>query len=739
MKNKDEYFEKLLADSYEYAKKLSSEYLLLEHVLMVFFNDNDLKNILFKNNIDINGVKKDIEKYLSEYPLISKTHNKELPKNNKNIDFFISYYYTCKLCNQQSIDDKKNLFLLNTISSFLFMDDTIAQEILFNHNINEKFLTKIYQEFSNNYLDECITEIINKELKNADIESNTTMIKNKYASNINTSLINLSSFYGRENELVLAQQILFKKNKANILVIGKPGIGKTRFVLELAKQILLKNNNIDILKLDISELTSNIMLKGELETRIKTLYNSFSKTKETILFIDNINYICSSNDSSLSGDIANALKPFLQNNKVKIIGTIDVDDLHKIEKDEKFINNFFKLNLSELSSADTLLILKSLKKEYEKYFNCTYDNDILKLIIKCSERFIADKFLPMKSIDIMDIVGAFAKYENANHIDANLVYKALSLLLNVPIENISQDETQTYLELETNLKKEIMGQDEAIKKIVDSIIISRSGLREKDKTASSLMFIGASGVGKTEVCKVLSKLLNLPLIRFDMSEYMEEHSVSKLIGAPPGYKGFDDGKVGNGLLINRIDETPHCILLLDEIEKANPKIHNLLLQVMDNGKLTSSSGKVVSFEHVYLIMTSNVGSNVAHKQRIGFNSADESLSEEEYDNAFLPEFRSRIDATVSFNNLSDDVLKNICQKFLNELKNMLLDKNIKFKYTSKVVEYIIEKTKHINNGARPLKHIITNEIKNVIAKKIIFDNISQIVLNVKDNNLDFGE
>lgn len=246
----------------------------------------------------------------------------------------------------------------------------------------------------------------------------------------------------------------------------------------------------------------------------------------------------------------------------------------------------------------------------------------------------------------------------------------------------------------------------------------------------------------TEICKVLSKILNIPLVRFDMSEYMEEHSVSKLLGAPPGYKGFGDGKSGNGLLINAIDEHPSCILLLDEIEKANSKIHNVLLQVMDNGKLTSASGKSVSFEHVYLIMTSNVGSYNSHKIRIGFGNDDYTPSDQDYEDRFLPEFRNRIDSTITFNNLSSDVLKTICIKFLDELKSILSKKMIDFEYNDDIINYIVKKVENSNNGARPMKHIITNEIKNVIAKDIVFGkykNGGKILLKIKDNKIYFGE
>jgi ATP-dependent Clp protease ATP-binding subunit ClpA len=487
-------------------------------------------------------------------------------------------------------------------------------------------------------------------------------------------------------------------------------------------------------------LTAGVVLKGELETRVASIYTGLKDSGQTILVIPDLQRICSS-DNSLQGEVLNAIKPMFRNAYVKIIGTMTYEDFRKAyEKDDVFETSFYKLPIEELSLNDTKKIVKNFKKSYEKYFGCEYSDDSLEAIVDCAKRFMSNRQFPEKALDIMDMVGAASKYTGNATVTESTVYQTVSTMLNLPLQNISKKECDLYKSLAENLGKEIIGQEEAITKVSDAVIVARSGLRESNKTAISLLFTGSSGCGKSELCRVLARLMNLPLVRFDMSEYMEEHSVSKLLGAPPGYKDSGNGKAGNGLLINEIEEHPNCILMLDEIEKAHPKVHNLLLQVMDNGQLTSSIGKSVSFENVFLIMTSNVGSKVAHKTNIGFMDNGNKPSTEEYDETFLPEFRSRLDATVVFNNLSDNVLRDISKKFLGELTQILKEKHIKFNYNENVLGYIVDKVKAINNGARPIKHIITNEIKNVIAKDIVFGkyvNGGNIMVELENEKLSF--
>lgn len=755
-------FEQLIDNSKAFAKENNFEQVSLEHILYKFVEETTSQKLFKKYNVNYADMLENIDEYLKEFPR-SSLSDKDVEDDKKLVEFFISAFYTSNAFNKSFIKNKDSLYFINTMSSFLAMNDTIAYEILSDFNITKDLLAKIYMENSEFDLDEKILKEVEETLnENNGLGLETSSIlsspelfglpKKGSVNPLKQYMIDYLSPYlkkpneviGREDELTLSQQILLRKDKPNLIIVGKSGIGKSLLVKELSKRIHYNNTKINFFQLDTYALTANVMLKGEIETRIKSIYDTLKDAGETILFIDNIHNICSGDDSSLQGSISNALKSFMDNSNIKIIGTTIPEEYRKsIEKDEVFAKKFYKLSLEEPSIEETRKIIKTKKKEYEKFYKCKYPTKILDLIMDVSDKYLKNRAYPEKALDVMDMIGASAVYSHLKTIDEETAYKTLSSLLAIPMSNISQSEEDLYRTLEDRIKQEIIGQDEAISKVSDSIIISRSGLRESNKTAVSLMFTGSSGVGKTELCRVLSKIMGIPLVRFDMSEYMEDHSVSKLLGSPPGYKDSGNGKAGNGLLINEIDEHPYCILLLDEIEKAHPKIHNLLLQVMDNGKITSSMGKSVSFEHVFLIMTSNVGSQVSHKRTIGFgNTDDNEPMVEAFNESFLPEFRSRIDSTINFNNLSEDILKGISVKFLEELKKTLLEKRIKFKYTEKVVSYITEKAQKINNGARPIKHIITNEIKNTIAKEIVFGKYVKgglLSIDIKDDKVSFGE
>lgn len=737
--------ENIIGLAYDKAKSLSSKYIHLEYILYAVLKNSKFIKLLKQYKINYEKLLNEVEDFITNFPLIEHLESSsDKIEVSKHVKVFLGYYEICKTCNKDICMKEDILFVTNILGAFLFMEDTFAQKLLLKNKVNQEFITKIYQKNSNDEIRNRITDKIN-EFDNENISSREEEYLNNYTINLTKKVSDKDwiPIIGRNQELELLQQILLRHNKPNVIITGNAGIGKTKIVEGLVKIYTEKYPDKNFYQLDTLSFMSNILVKGELENRVKNLSQIIKKKGNIILVIEDIHTLCSGGDYSGQLDVAGLLKPLLNDGMLKIIGTTTIEEYRKyIEKDTPFAKNFYKLNIEEPTIEETKEILMNVKIKYENIFNVKYSEKIVDLIIESCNKYFSNKSFPDKAIDIIDMLGAYAQYNNINEITENMVYKTLSTLLHIPLSNISQSEEDLYQHLEENIKKEIIGQDEAVKKVSDAVIISRSGLRETNKTATSLMFKGSSGVGKTEICKVLSKIMNIPLIRFDMSEYMEDHSVSKLIGAPPGYKGFSDGKSGNGLLINAIDEHPNCILLLDEIEKANTKIHNILLQVMDNGKLTSSSGKSVSFEHVFLIMTSNVGSYNNHKIRIGFGNNDTSPSDQDYEDRFLPEFRSRIDSTITFNNLSKNILKNICVKFLNELKEILIKKNVDFVYNDDIINYITDKTIHLNNGARPMKHIITNEIKNNIAKNIVFGkyrNGGKVNLSIKDNKIDFGE
>lgn len=714
--NNEDYIVELLINSKKYAESLSQNDITLKHIVITFFNDNDVISLINNSDNDI-----DCENLIFELKeLLTDTEN-----NSDIIEHFKSYYYTCNLCNKSVIDDTKIAYIINVLSSILFVNDECINNVLMKHGINHDFLIYVYQENCNNKINDQIVETI----KNEGISN-----LKKYVEKYNPTSDN-TYFIGREEELKFAKQILLKKEKSNILILGEKGIGKTTFVNKLFKEIYATDNTVNFYILNLLEIFCNLISRGEIELRIKNICDYINESNNKIVFIDNTDFIFNNNDYLFNSDIIYFIDMISSLSNTRMILSTSLVNENKFDKLPIILSDFTKMVLNELPSNDVYNILMNKKNIYEEYFQCTYSDEIIKTIIKLSNKFLIKSYFPNKAFEIMDMAGAISKYENINIVNVNHLYKAVSRITGLSLDNISINDAQLYLTLEDKIKQEIKGQDDIISKIIDYILIYKSGLRDNNKTAMSLMFIGSTGVGKTEMCRTLSTLLNIPLIRFDMSEYTEEHSVSKLLGAPPGYKGYDEGRAGGGLLITEVNKNPHCIVLLDEIEKAHFKIHNLLLQIMDNGKITSSSGKEVSFEHVYLIMTSNVGASVSHKRKIGFNSEDNSLSNEEYKMTFLPEFRSRIDEVFTFHKLNETIMKDICTKFFNELKNILLEKNIIFNYTTNIINYVVNKALIENNGARPLKHIINKEIKNKIAKSILLNNVNEINADIINNEI----
>lgn len=751
--NPHDFLQHLITSAYKNAMERKHSMLLLEHILYAFLTleDKEVKEFFKEHNTDYDIILAETDGFLRSFPLIPS--DEEKPQLNIKIEMFISFFLTSIACNINPAIPNKILNIMITISSFLFMENTYAEKFLSTHKMNFDVVVDTYQKYNaEKIIDDDIKPILEKfiaeglENKMSSDKMEKIMGKNTDAE---TYLINLTEkvsntdwikIVGRENEIDLLEQIILRHDKPNAILVGNPGIGKTKIVEGFAKKLLESGSIVKVYQLDTLAFNSNIMFKGELERRIVQLTDYLKEKGNAILYIDEMHSICVNDNQNLN--IANLLKPILTDNTLKIIGSTTFEEYRKyIEKDEAFTRRFYKMVIEEPDVKETTKILNEIKPYYEEYFKIKYSNESIEEIMSLTNKFIFDKHYPDKAIDLLDMAGAYCIHNRIKIVLPNHIQRVISKMRNIPLSNISQSEEDIYKHLEDRLKEKIFGQDEAVRALADAVIISRSGLRETSKTAISLLLTGASGVGKTEVCKQLADIMSIPLIRFDMSEYMESHSVSKLIGSPPGYKDSGDGKAGNGLLINAIDENPHCVLLLDEIEKADSKIHNLLLQVMDNGKLTSSLGKQVSFENVFLIMTSNAGSYNSHKHTIGFGK-EENLYEKDIEQAFLPEFRNRIDRIINFNNLSRDIMSKVCEKFIKEMGELISEKNIKFKYDNSIIEYIVDKASKKDNGAREMKHIITNEIKNTIAKKIVFGEYKKkkkILLSYNNDKVLFGD
>ncbi len=560
-----------------------------------------------------------------------------------------------------------------------------------------------------------------------------------YCSNLNRRAAEskIDPLIGREEEIDKAIQIFSRKKKNNPLLVGEPGVGKTAIVEGMA-HLIIKGDVPNVMRdtiiysLDIGALVAGTKYRGDFEERLTKILKALELMPNAILFIDEIHMIMGAGATSGgSMDAANMLKPALSDGTLRLIGSTTFEEFRKyFEKDRALLRRFGKVNVEEPSLEDSKRILVGVAKVYEAHHGVTYTPAALEAAVDLTYKYVSSGMLPDKAIDILDMAGArmaVDDFRQTNVLDVAQIESEVSRVARIPEHTIKEDESNKLITLEEDLNKGVFGQSEAISTLTDAVFIARAGLREEDKPQGCYLFTGPTGVGKTEVAKQLASILGIPLIRYDMSEYMEKHSVSKLIGAPPGYVGYDEGSGGSGQLTNDIDQQPHCVLLLDEIEKAHPDIFNVLLQVMDNGSLTSSSGKFVSFRNVWLIMTSNAGVREGQKSAIGFGTAtgyNQSNASDAINRMFAPEFRNRLDAIMAFNPLEPLTIKQVAEKFINELAAMVADRKVKIVCDDAAFEWLAKNGYDVAMGARPMKRVIADNIKKPLSRMLVLGDLA---------------
>ncbi|WP_341367388.1 ATP-dependent Clp protease ATP-binding subunit ClpA [Yoonia sp. BS5-3] len=533
---------------------------------------------------------------------------------------------------------------------------------------------------------------------------------------------------GRAHEVERCIQVLCRRRKNNPLLVGDPGVGKTAIAEGLAFKIV-NGETPDVLSkatiysLDMGALLAGTRYRGDFEERLKAVMTEMEGHPDAVLFIDEIHTVIGAGATSGGAmDASNLLKPALQGGKLRCMGSTTYKEFRQhFEKDRALSRRFQKIDVTEPSVPDAIKILQGLKPYFEEHHSIKYTADAIKTAVELSARYINDRKLPDKAIDVIDEAGAaqhlVAESKRRKTIGAKEIENVVAKIARIPPKNVSKDDAEVLKDLEKTLKRVVFGQDKAIEALSSAIKLARAGLREPEKPIGNYLFAGPTGVGKTEVAKQLASTLGVELLRFDMSEYMEKHAVSRLIGAPPGYVGFDQG----GMLTDGVDQNPHCVLLLDEMEKAHPDVYNILLQVMDHGKLTDHNGRTTDFRNVIIIMTSNAGAAEMSKNALGFGrDSREGEDTAAIERTFTPEFRNRLDAVISFGALPKPVIMQVVEKFVLQLEAQLIDRNVHIELTSAAADWLAERGYDEKMGARPLGRVIQEHIKKPLAEELLF-------------------
>jgi ATP-dependent Clp protease ATP-binding subunit ClpA len=736
-------------NSIEIARSLQHELITIEHLVFSILNNEEAFNALKEFGADSDFIKSNLEHYLKNNLNDIKTDQTDFkPKKTNSVERVLNRCFT-----QVLFSGRSKMEVADVIISVLSEKNSFAFYFLTKGGINKEKFVQHFQEQVGTDIEEDGEE----SLANIN-ENQADKIINKFCTNLSMKAKQreIDPVIGRDDEIEKIELVLARRNKSNVLMVGDPGVGKTAIAEGLAIKILQKKvpkfiQDHIVYSLDISALVAGSKYRGDFEERIKAVLKALEHKGKVILFIDEAHMMSGAGTASQgSNDLANMLKPALSKGKMKLIASTTWEEYRKyFESDRALMRRFQRVTIDEPTQELTIKIIKGIRKYYEKHHNVKITDEAIDQAVKLSIKYMSDKKLPDKAIDILDCASARYKLsetdieENVEPVeqivDVEQITYELSKMINMPLETVAQKESKNLSGLEDSLKQAVYGQDTAVDIILDKIFVAQSGMKSPNKPVGSFLFLGPTGCGKTETAKQLASKMNLELVRFDMSEYQEKHSIARLIGAPPGYVGYDDDA---GQLITKLQEHPNCVLLLDEIEKSHPDVSNILLGFMDNGFVTGSNGKQADGRNTILIMTSNLGAADNELNTIGFGDLERSGEDDKAIKKFFPpEFRNRLDAVVKFDKLSEEVVWNIVGKFIGELNDQLKDKNIEIIPNQDAVKWLAKKGYNKKMGARPLARLIDTEIKSPLSRRVLFGDLvdgGRVDVGVEEDKLTFA-
>jgi ATP-dependent Clp protease ATP-binding subunit ClpA len=732
----------IFENAVNHAKQLKHEYVTVEHIVYSILCDEVSFKLLQSFGADANFVKVNLENYINKnLSEIISPNNDSRPRKTNSVERVLNRCFS-----QVLFSGRQKIEVADVIISVLNEKNSFSYYYLTKGGLTKEKFVKFVNESSMSEEEE--TE--NPVATTGQVEK----IINAYCTNL--SLLakqkKIDPVIGRDNEIESIQLVLARRNKCNVLMVGDPGVGKTAIAEGLAKKIFDKKvpkfiEDHQVYTLDISSLIAGSKYRGDFEERVKAVFKALEKKGKIILFIDEAHMMSGAGSSSQnSNDLSNLLKPLLTKGSIKLMASTTWDEYRKyFEKDRALMRRFQRVTIDEPTSELSVKIIKGLRKYYEKHHTVKITDAAIDQAVKLSVKYMSDKKLPDKAIDIIDCACARYKIKEDETtqgieqiVDVEQVVYELSKMINMPLENVAQKESKNLSTLETSLKGAVYGQDAAIDNLLDKIFVAQAGMKSPNKPIGTFLFLGPTGTGKTETARQLADKMGMQLVRFDMSEYQEKHSVARLIGAPPGYVGYEENA---GQLITKLQEHPNCVLLLDEIEKSHQDVSNILLQFMDNGFVTGSNGKQADGRNCILIMTSNLGARDNESNSIGFGSLGK---EDEDDKAvkkfFAPEFRNRLDAIVKFAGLEKVTVCEIVKKFTKELNDQLKEKDIEVVLNKDAVNWLADKGYDRKMGARPLGRLIDNKLKSPLSRRVLFGDLvdgGRVSVGVENDDLTF--